>query len=612
MKKRKILLLGGWLLLLALSVLWRLPNIDTFGANNDEGAYLMWARLVVEGYPLYSQTHSVSAPLFIEMLAMVFRLFGFGVVLGRVVILSTFVLTAGVFAWLSHRIAGWVGAYGSLVILAITPQFFRLSREVMAEVPATLFVMLAIVFAYIYFEKEERRWLFLSGITFAISLMMKALYPAAGVPIAYFIFRNGKSWRNKIIDASFFGIATLATLVVIVSPYPWPDFFDQAVKFRTDLRTAFPLSLSDNSAFILKNLSFWSLWIWSGFGAIVSIDKIRTQAWLVWLLASITLALWQTPLFWQHITILLPPIILLSLEVIPYIKTISRHDEIQYIWLRKTIFAIMLLVTLFNIPKAIAFAQWKIEDTGISGGEFEAVEILSQVTRGADFVISDSQKTALFADKLTPPPMGDIANVAIVSGKQTPETLIETSNQYHIQAVLVWTNRLSYLPSYLDWAEQNFFVHKKWDNWHQLYFGRKYSHGEPMSNNQFTHFGDSIMLRGYSIDTEKMSAGETLPITLYWQGTQAIETSYTIFSHVLNADGALVAQMDSLPIYGYYPTNQWVPDEIVPDRMDIPLPTDLPSGTYSVIVGMYDVKTMKRLSQPDGRDFIQLGTIVLE
>jgi hypothetical protein len=50
------LLWGGSILLLGLSVWWRLQNIDAFGLTNDEGAYLMWSRLITEGYPLYTQT----------------------------------------------------------------------------------------------------------------------------------------------------------------------------------------------------------------------------------------------------------------------------------------------------------------------------------------------------------------------------------------------------------------------------------------------------------------------------------------------------------------------------------------------------------------------------
>jgi hypothetical protein len=55
-----------WLLILILAFAWRAQNLDAFGLSNDEGAHLMWARLAVDGYPLYSQTYAVQSPLFLE------------------------------------------------------------------------------------------------------------------------------------------------------------------------------------------------------------------------------------------------------------------------------------------------------------------------------------------------------------------------------------------------------------------------------------------------------------------------------------------------------------------------------------------------------------------
>ena len=65
-----------WLLLFALALAWRAQNLDAFGPVNDEGAHLMWARLAVDGYPLYSETQAVQSPLFLETIGLAFRLAG--------------------------------------------------------------------------------------------------------------------------------------------------------------------------------------------------------------------------------------------------------------------------------------------------------------------------------------------------------------------------------------------------------------------------------------------------------------------------------------------------------------------------------------------------------
>jgi len=65
-----------WLVIFGLLFVWRAQNLDAFGLSNDEGAHLMWARLAVDGYPLYGETQAVQAPFFLEWVALAFRLAG--------------------------------------------------------------------------------------------------------------------------------------------------------------------------------------------------------------------------------------------------------------------------------------------------------------------------------------------------------------------------------------------------------------------------------------------------------------------------------------------------------------------------------------------------------
>jgi hypothetical protein len=51
---------------------------------------------------------------------------------------------------------------------------------------------------------------------------------------------------------------------------------------------------------------------------------------------------------------------------------------------------------------------------------------------------------------------------------------------------------------------------------------------------------------------------------------------------------------------GDYPTSLWAAGETIPDPHPIALPSDLPVGQYRVLVGMYNLETMERLSRSDG------------
>ncbi|HSD83130.1 MAG TPA: hypothetical protein VLG46_04700, partial [Anaerolineae bacterium] len=61
-----------------------------------------------------------------------------------------------------------------------------------------------------------------------------------------------------------------------------------------------------------------------------------------------------------------------------------------------------------------------------------------------------------------------------------------------------------------------------------------------------------------------------------------------------------VAQADSSPQAGAYPTSFWDVDETVVDEHLLPLPAALPAGDYTIVVGLYRLDTGERLSITPG------------
>jgi 4-amino-4-deoxy-L-arabinose transferase-like glycosyltransferase len=120
-------------------------------------------------------------------------------------------------------------------------------------------------------------------------------------------------------------------------------------------------------------------------------------------------------------------------------------------------------------------------------------------------------------------------------------------------------------------------------------------------------FARQIELMGYEATQQE----EDLAVALHWRCLQPPNADYTVFVHLLDADGRVVAQHDSQPKGGAYPTSVWDVGEVVEDVHVLSLPPDLVPGRYWLRVGLYLLETGERLPVEGDGDSIELGWIEL-
>jgi hypothetical protein len=89
-----------------------------------------------------------------------------------------------------------------------------------------------------------------------------------------------------------------------------------------------------------------------------------------------------------------------------------------------------------------------------------------------------------------------------------------------------------------------------------------------------------------------------------------MDTSYVVAVHVVNAAGEIVAQHDSIPGGGLYPTTVWEVNAPVHDRFVITLPGDLARDRYTLRLIVYDPATGVREATEEG-DSLTLGMMLL-
>ena len=120
-------------------------------------------------------------------------------------------------------------------------------------------------------------------------------------------------------------------------------------------------------------------------------------------------------------------------------------------------------------------------------------------------------------------------------------------------------------------------------------------------------FGNQIALIGYARQAE-IARGATFALKLYWRALASVSEDYTVFVHLVDANGTIIAQDDAQPQRGAYPTSFWDAGEIVADEHTWTIPRDVAPGEYRLLVGVYRASDGARLLTREG-DFVALPNI---
>ncbi|MCY4527112.1 MAG: hypothetical protein OXB89_10960, partial [Anaerolineaceae bacterium] len=121
-------------------------------------------------------------------------------------------------------------------------------------------------------------------------------------------------------------------------------------------------------------------------------------------------------------------------------------------------------------------------------------------------------------------------------------------------------------------------------------------------------FEEGVELQAASLPV-RAQAGEELTLRLYWGLARGSDGFDVRFVHLLDGTGRRVAQSDEAP-------GPLAAGSQIADRVNLPLPDDLPAGEYSVWLGWYRYPEIRRLSllEPAGLegDIFPLGVVKVE
>ncbi len=555
--------------------------------------------------------------------------------------------------WLAYRLGRRVTLGGRHVgllaagILAFTPQFIFMTASVNNDV---LTAVLGAALVYFTVEAVDApslaRFVGL-GVLMGLGLLTKfALLAFWPLPLLAILLtaNKGQKKQSGLYVAVVLGLSLLVAgwwyyraYLLYGDPLAW-DVHLQA-KGAEVLRTA-PLTLADLREFVV--IHFQSYWAWFGWLKIKAAGWVYAVLALGVLVASLGLLLWgreavgtlKAAGLYQWRTWLRENMgvtaVLLSIlataaiyaSLFRYIQTINwsgYQGRLAYAavapiaallaagWWRMTIFSgqkwigflpvsgllVFALASLVQLNAAFARPALYQPPSGwarvcqTTSGNFyiEAVDFPKTVRPGDSLTVSIAGYGQQAEDRL-------IGEFALLNWDGSLLDTAVTPLLSSAQVPVLTTARLTVPPDALPAAARLAFMA---DN-QTIELGQlKIAAGPtavpiPTPTNTLTvNFADQIALLGYDLQTE---AGG-LRLTTYWQALQPMEENYTIFVHVLDERGDLIAQQDAPPQGGRYPTSIWDAGEVVSDEAILTLSPD--AQPAQIAVGMYRLDTLGRL-----------------
>jgi hypothetical protein len=123
-----------------------------------------------------------------------------------------------------------------------------------------------------------------------------------------------------------------------------------------------------------------------------------------------------------------------------------------------------------------------------------------------------------------------------------------------------------------------------------------------------------LRLRGYDLSSEEAVPGDSLWLTLYWQGVERMAQDYMLTLRLLNPSGQVVMEREIPPTSAVYPTSTWAANSYVRGPHLLSLPTGLAPGQYrfdltlagaaeSVKLGVVNLVNRKAVFDPPPMQF---------
>jgi len=558
--------------------------------DHDEFEHVHAAWYVANGYTPYADFFENHHPLLWYCLAPVLLVLGYSTQTVLVLRIAMFALTMGI-AFLTFRIARRVttsmtASLLSVVLLLSVVMFLEKSIEIRPDVPQVLLGLVSVYFFVSYIQTHDNRNVVLAGVSAALSFLF--LQKTIFLLIAYSgLLLYGLPRRRiprisvlySLVALSMPMLLFLGYLVVSgsLSHYLLTNW---VVNFRW-LETLSPLYYLSES-FVTENALFWLLAPASiGFVLVSprtsSALKATTFVGVV-LLSSLLLV--RVP-FRQYYMMAIVLVCVATGYLLE--RVIVRFDL-------RGIHTLILVIVLLSQP--LLFLAPASVTSGLKNWQLARVDFVLGNSADSDLVYDGNIQFNLYR----PDPHYFWFSVGENKGLDTYNVITNGAYADYDGCQLIKSKRPRFISDYgLDITSCGLRALYDETGYAGLYMLREL---EGIENPLWRDFGGVAALLGYGVEEMGSPSEQRLEISLWWQTLAEMESDYTVFIHVVDQDGRVWAQQDTLLLSAERPTSKWRAGETVIQQYGLALPAGAPAD-FTILVGVYYWQTGERLPVTD-------------
>ena len=309
------------------------------------------------------------------------------------------------------------------------------------------------------------------------------------------------------------------------------------------------------------------------------------------------------PFFWERYLLpSLPPFVVLLAA--------GLHGATAWRkWVAVPLVGVVVALSLTSI------GQYHFDEQYLRGGYGQAMALIDVQRSANDIILLNGPLQAALFDYYQPKNMAHviIPRDQLLEESNVDRWFTDATQQYDRVWLVESGNPAEYDPSGVakQWLAENgrFALHRDFVGVGiDLFVMGGVNSAETLTSH---NFNNEITLTGYTIESPSVTLSDPILLTLFWQAQQPIDNAYTVFTHLVDTNGNIIAQTDRQPVGGSNPTNTWQPDETVIDSYAILLPPDTPPNSYTLQVGLYLWPDLTRLTLPDGTDKATLAEIAV-